>query len=188
GGAATRNLVAGRGATRAERPASLCHHHRTAIRDAARAMNKEQGEKDPGPFDPTKALRAEPVAKLMERVLALMPELPPAKAEFGIVTIRYLDDKKAERDKWEVRGWLLRKAGDQVEIYTPHGRWVSSTNGRKPETTVPEPVPSGGVRFHDIDVTTEVTVTPQDIEELVGEVERSRKKGSAGSDLSERGR
>src|SRR5262249_53522444 len=64
------------------RPAPVCPHHRAAIREAARKLNRQQGGKDPGPFDAAKAVRSDSVRKVMDQVLNLMTELPPAKAEF----------------------------------------------------------------------------------------------------------
>lgn len=184
---ALRQIVAKKKALPADKLAALGQHHRTGIRDAARALNTQQGGKDPGAFDPAKAVRSEPVTKLMDRVLKLMPDLPAAKAEFVTVTVRYLDDKKAEREKSETHGWLVKKDGDTVEISTPHGRVRSFRDKEKTHVSEGEKTADGGVRFKDVAVVTEVTVAALDPAELVKQVVEARKKGSAGIDLSERG-
>jgi hypothetical protein len=183
---AIRQIAARKKTLPAEQLAVLCHHHRAAVREAARALSVQQGGKDPGPFDPAKAVRGEPVAKLMDRVLKLMPELPPANAEFVTVAVRYLDGKKVVRDRDEERGWLVKKEGDTVTIYTLHGRVHSFKDKEKTKVSVGEPIPNG-MRFHEVDVVTEVKVAAADPAELVKEAAGSRKKGDAGIALSERG-
>jgi hypothetical protein len=155
----------------AEALAALCQHHRSAIRTAARALNAQRGGKDPGAFDPVKALQSEPVAQLMDRVLALMPELPGAKAELVKVTIRYLDDKKVERRTWDKTGWLVHKEGDTVAIFIPRGRVRTVRNKEKVQVTVTESVP-GGSRSHEVDTVTEMNVTPAELADVVREAVR----------------
>ena len=52
---AIRQITARKKTLPADTLAALCHHHRAAIRDAARALSAQQGGKDPGAFDPAKA-------------------------------------------------------------------------------------------------------------------------------------
>jgi hypothetical protein len=185
---AIRQIIASKKTLPADKLVALCNHHRAAIREAARKLNMQQGGKDPGIFDEVKALRTEPVAKLMERVLKLMPELPAPKAKFVTVTVRYLDDKKTEHEKDEEQGWLVKQEKDVVEIYTPHGRVLSFHDKQKKKITERKRSEDGRrVTYTDVDVVTEVTVTATDTAELVKQVAESRKKGNAGQELSERG-
>jgi hypothetical protein len=167
--------------------AALCYHHRGPIREAARVLHAQLGGPDHGPFDPVKAVRSAPVAKLMADVTALMPELPAADARLVSVTVRYLDDKQTERRKHVTRGWFAGRDGDIVRVYTPHGRVFAVRE--KEKTHVGEPVehPNGGVSFRDIDVVTEVTVADLDPAELADAVAAARKKGEAGMVLAEQG-
>ncbi|MFO0825310.1 MAG: hypothetical protein U0792_19675 [Gemmataceae bacterium] len=170
----------------AEALASLCHHHRKAIRDAARSLNKQQSGKDPGVFDPAKAIRAEPVTKLMDRVLKLMPDLPPPKAEFVTVTVRYLDDKKAERQTHEETGWLIKNEKGVVVIHTPHGRLRTLHDKQKTNIWVYEETPTGR-KSVELPVTTELTVKTIGADDLLNKVVASRKGNDAGNELSEFG-
>ena len=170
----------------ADKLAALCQHHRASIREAARALNTQQGGNDPGTFDPVKALQREPVKKLMDRVQKLMPDLPAAKADFVTVTIRYRDGKKVVRQKEEERGWLVKKDGGNVTIYTLHGRVHSFKDKEKLTISVGEEIPNG-MRFNEVDVVTEVKVAATDTAELVQKVAESRRKGGATMALSEQG-
>jgi hypothetical protein len=170
----------------ADKLAALCHHHRTSVRDAARALNKEQGGEDPAAFDPAKAIRSEPVAKLMDRVLKLIPDLPGAKAEFVTVSVRYLDDNKAQRDKFEDHGWLAKNERGIVEIYTQYGR-VRTYRDKEKTSVWDRERTADGVKSVEVPVIREVTVTPIGTDDLVKKVEASRKGGEAGIELSERG-
>ncbi|OWK37773.1 hypothetical protein [Fimbriiglobus ruber] len=186
--AALRQIAASKQVLPAETVAALCHHHRAAIRDAARALNTRQDGKNPGAFDAAKTIRTEPVAKLMGRVLELLPDLPAAKAEFVTVTVRHLDDKMMERKKHEDQGWLVKKDAATVEIYTPYGRTHTYRDKEKTTTSVGTPSPDGrGISFSEVAVVTAVSVTPTDPADVVKIVVESRKKGSAGNDLSEQG-
>jgi hypothetical protein len=170
----------------AERLAALCQHHRADVRDAARKLNAQQGGKDPGAFDAAEAVRSEPLRKLMDDVQALLTDLPPAKAEFVEVTVKYLDKDKKVRDTDASRGWLVRREKDAVEIYTPYGRLETFLDGEKKKHTLSERVPDG-VRYTDIDATVEVAVAPAKIEALVERVEKARAKDGDPRRLSERG-
>lgn len=172
----------------ADRLAILCHHHRMLIRTAARKLNVQQGGKDPGPFDPAKAVRSQPVRKIMEQVLALMPELPPANAELVKVTLLYRDDKKAVKETHTVEGWLIRRERNTLEVYTPYGWLESIRNGERKQVTHYERSPDGkGTIFYDIDITVEASDAPQKVTDVVKEVVASRAKGHAAFDLSEQG-
>jgi hypothetical protein len=184
--AAIQQITARKKSIPAETLLGLYHHYRAEIRGAARALNTQQGGKDPGAFDPARAIRSQPVVKLMDRVLGLMPDLPAAKAQFVTITVRYLDEKKAERAKDVTHGWLAKKEKDEVVIYTPHGRVCSFHDHEKTEISETEKV-EGGVRFKPVNVVTELTVTLTDPSELVKAVVESRKSGKARVELSERG-
>jgi hypothetical protein len=171
----------------ADKLAALCHHHRTLVRNAARALNQQQGGNDPGPFDPTQAVRSRPVTQLMDRVLKLMPDLPGAKAAYVNVTVRYLDDKKAERDKDEEQGWLIKNENGAVEIYTALGRIHAFRDKRKTTAWVSEKTGDGGEKSVEVPVVMEVSVTPIGTNDLVKKVGESRKGGDAVNELSEYG-
>jgi hypothetical protein len=145
----------------AENLARLCHNPRPSIREAARSLTMQQGGKDPGLFDTAKAICSEPMAKLMDELIALMPELPPANAEFVRVTVRYLDKAKIERGKEERFGWLLRNDGNAVEIHMPSGKTRAFRHGETTVWTQYNP------RVVDFTVVTEVIVAPADPAELV---------------------
>jgi hypothetical protein len=183
---ALKQVALGKQTLPAERLAALCQHHRTEIRDAARKLNTLQGGKDPGVFDAAKAVRSEPLRKLMENVQSLLTELPPAKAEFVEVTVKYLDSDKKVRDTHASRGWLIRQDKDTVEIYTPYGHSQSFRNGEKDKHTLSERIPNG-VKYTEIDATTDVAVAPAEIEVLIESVEKARAKDGDPHGLSERG-
>ena len=180
--------IAAKGSLPVEGLAALCQHHRIAVRDAARKLNAQQGGKDPGPFDAAKAVRSEPMRKVMDQVLDLLTDLPPAKADFVKATVRYLDEKKAVRETGEVVGWLTRKDGDVIELYTPYGTPRTIRNGERTHIEHSERLPDGnGVSISKIDVVIDAEVAPAKVEDLIKEVEAARAKDAAGSDLSERG-
>jgi hypothetical protein len=185
--AALHQLAARKQALPAGRLAALCQHHRAAVRGAARKLNARQGGPDPGPFDPAKAVRSEPVRKLMDEVIGLMSELPPAKAELVKVTVRYRDDKGAVKQEYKIPGWLVRKDGDTLEVYTPYGHTETIRHGERKRVEHSEPAPGGGVRYSEIDITVEASAAPLPAEELIQKVEASRKQDTAFSDLSEQG-
>ena len=82
----------------------------------------------------------------MDRVLKLMPDLPAAKAEYVTVTVRYLDDKKAARERDENQGGLIKDEKGEVSIYTPYGR--VRTFHDKQKTTVSERKKTDGGGVH----------------------------------------
>jgi hypothetical protein len=183
---AIKQFAARKTALPAEALAALCQHHRASVRDAARALHARQGGPDPGAFDPAKAVPREPVAVLMGRMLTLMPDLPGADAGFVTVTVRYRDDKKAEREKHEESGWLVRKADGVVEIYIPHGRMHAFRDREKTKVWLSEKT-ADGVKGVEIDAVTDVSVAAADVAALVKDVAGARTKGDAGTTLSERG-
>lgn len=170
----------------AETLLALCHHYRTPIREAARALNTQQGEKDPGAFDAAKAIRREPVAKVMDHVLTLMPDLPAANAEFVKVTVRYLDETGAELQKKTVYGWLVKRDGATVAIYSPQGRVRSFRDKEKTQVHEREKTADGGVRFKPVDVVNEVKVAGIATAELVREVIERRKNADPQKDFFDR--
>jgi hypothetical protein len=161
-----------------DRLSALCHHHRSEIRKAARNLNAARKGKDPGPFDGARALRSEAVRKVMDETVALLVELPSAKARFVTVHIRYLDDKKTVRGTWEAKGWLIREKRDLVELYMPYGRSETFQKGEK------ERRDRGGWTISRVETTVDFSIEPGKLEELVGEVEKSRAEGQAQFELS----
>jgi hypothetical protein len=185
---AIEQITARKGTLPAGRLAALCHHHRAAIREAARKLDAQLGGEDPGPFDPAKAMRSEPVKKVMDDVLALMPELPGPKAEFVTMTVRHLDAKNGEKEKFDETGWLVRRDKTVVGVYTPYGRTESARPGEKKNVHHSEKAKDGdGWVTSEIDITVGVEVTPAKIEDEVRKIEAARTKGEAGTDLSRRG-
>jgi hypothetical protein len=92
-------LTALKSAVPAEQLAQLCRHHCASVRGAARKLNTKLGREEPPAFDPKQAMGSKAIRDLMDEVIALIPDLPPAKAPFVRVTIRYFDDKKQEKGK-----------------------------------------------------------------------------------------
>lgn len=170
----------------AERLAELCRHHRASVRVAGRKLNTALGREEPPAFDPRAAMRSPAVRDLMERVIALIPDLPPAKAEFVRVTIRYLDDKQQEKEKGESLGWQLEHDRGTVTIYTPYASRVTIRDGERTKITQSERIPNG-VRSWQIDVTQKVEVGPARIEELIKQVENANQEEGGRQGLSERG-
>jgi hypothetical protein len=179
-------LTARKSAVPAERLAELCQHHRASIRAAARKLNTQLGRKEPPAFDPKKAMRSKAIRNLMDEVIALIPDLPPAKAEFVRVTTRYIDDKKQEKEKDEQLGWQLERDKGAVTIYTPFASRVTIRDGERTKISQSEKIPNG-VRSWQIDVTQKVEVSPGKIEELIKQVEKASKEEGGRHNLSERG-
>ena len=98
----------------------LCHHHRASIREAARALNKQQGGADPGNFDPLKAMNSLAIRKLLEQLAPLIVDLPPADAKFVEVEIP-VDNPNSGRPRHKARGWLLKETEGSIELLTPFG-------------------------------------------------------------------
>jgi hypothetical protein len=73
---------------------ALCDHHRSSLRDAARKLNAERGGRDPGPFDPFKAVQRPALAALMTEIGALIDPPAPPDAEFVKVTTKSILDKQ----------------------------------------------------------------------------------------------
>jgi hypothetical protein len=170
----------------AERLAELCRHHRTSVRRAARKLNAILGREEPPAFDPKAAMRLKAVRELMDEVIALIPDLPSAKAEFVRVTVRYLDDKKQEKGKGEYFGWQLQRDKGAVTIYTPYASRETLRDGERTKITQSERMPNG-VRSWQIDVTRKVEVGPGQIEELIKQVEKATRGEEGRLSLSERG-
>lgn len=164
----------------ADTVAALCHHHRADVRSAARAAHERQGGKDPGPFDPVKAVRSDPVAKVVARLTELLPDLPPADAELVTVTVRYLDDKSIERQKYEWRGWREKSADGVVRILTTRGRVESFPDKEKSRLNVEELLPDGGRQYTPLTLTTAVTVAPIEPSVLVKMIGAARAKENDG--------
>jgi hypothetical protein len=185
---AIEQIAARKGSLPADRLAALCHHHRAGIREAARKLNARHGGKDPGPFDPARAVRSEPVKKVMDEVLVLLPDLPGPMAEYVSLTTRFVDDKNVGKEKFEDTGWLVRRHKDLVAVYTPFGRPESARPGEKKRVEHSEKSKDGeGWVSSQIDITVVVDVTPAKIEDEIRKVEAARKKETAGIDLSRKG-
>jgi hypothetical protein len=179
-------LTARKRALPADRLAELCRHHRASVRGAARKLNATLGGKEPPAFDPKEAMRSKPVRDLMHEVIALIPDLPPAEADFVQVTVRYLDDQKQEKEKEEHPGWLLARDKGAVTIFTPYASRDTIRDGERTKISQSERVPNG-VRSWQIDVTQKVEVGPGKVEELIEQVERANKEEGGRHGLSERG-
>jgi hypothetical protein len=114
--------------------------------------------------------------------------LPEPKAEFVTVTVRYVDEKKVARETFDETGWLVRREKDVVEVYTPHGRVETARPGEKKRVSHSEKAPDGNGWVHsEIDITVDVDVSPGKLDDVIKEVEASRKKDAAGQDFSRRG-
>jgi hypothetical protein len=179
-------LTARKIALPAERLAELCRHHRASIRGAARKLNAQLGREEPPAFDPKEAMRSKAVRDLMGQVIALIPDLPPANTGLVRVTVRYLDDKKQEKEKEEHFGWQCERNKEAVTIYTPYASRVTIRDGERTKVSQSERVPNG-VRSWRIDVTQKVEVDPGKIEELIEQVEKASKGEWGRHGLSERG-
>ncbi len=179
-------LTARKGTLSDEVLAALCQHHRASIRQAARKLNAELGRNEPPEFDPKKAMQSKAVRALMEDVVALIPDLPAAQAEFVTVTVRYLDEKEQEKDNSKVSGWQLGKEKDAVTIYTPYGNTQTLRDGERTQISQSKRIPNGVERWQ-IDVTQKVDVRPGNVEELIDWVEKSNKEKDGRFNLSERG-
>src|SRR5262249_32214051 len=114
---------------------ALCHHHRLAIRDAARALNLQQGGADPGPFDPVKVMRSPGIEDLLKKLDALFIDLPPADAPFIAVTLNRPD--KGGRGPTTIKGWLIKEDADKVELFSQFG-WKESHRTEDCKVTRPK--------------------------------------------------
>jgi hypothetical protein len=168
-GEAIKQLAARKQKLPADLLGKLCHHHRAAIRDAARKLNAVQGGADPGPYDPAKAVRSEPVRKIIDQILPMMTELPDSKAELVKATVRYLDDNKIVKETFDYFGWLTRRDGQVTEIYTIEGDPKVLHNGKKMRIDHGERV-GNGVKFTEIEVITDVVILPWSLEDAIKEV------------------
>ena len=86
------------------------------------------------------------VTNVMKQVIDLMTELPSPKAEFAKVIVRYRDEKKTEKGSYDVIGWVNRKDGDLIEIYTPYGNIKAIRNGEKKQVDHYERSPGSRLR------------------------------------------
>lgn len=184
--AALGQLTARKRALPAKRLTELCRHHRASVREAARKLNAKLGREEPPAFDPKEAMRSKAVRDLMGELIALIPDLPPPKAKFVRVTIRYFDDKKQEKDKAEYLGWQLQRDKGAVTVYTPFASRVTIRDGERTKINQTERLPNG-VRYWKIEVTQKVEVGPGNIEELIKQVEKATRQAEGRHRLSERG-
>src|SRR5208283_4353747 len=91
----------------ADKLRALCHHHRLAIRDAARALNQQQAGAEPGPFDPVKAMRSPGIDNLMKKLDGMFIDMPPADAPFIAVTPN--NPTRVGRGATTIKGWLIKE-------------------------------------------------------------------------------
>ncbi len=101
----------------------LCHHYRSRIRMAARKLNEERGNADPGAFDPVAALKRPALSALMTKIGALLDQPAPSDAPFVKVTTTQ-KPRKADKEYETVTtlGWLVKNDGDSWVVSTPSGR------------------------------------------------------------------
>jgi len=98
---------------------ALCDHYRPSLREAARALNKERGSADPGPFDPAKAVQRPAVVALMANIGKLLDQPASPDAEFVRVTTKRTSNKQTETST--TLGWLVKDDGDSWLVLTPFG-------------------------------------------------------------------
>jgi hypothetical protein len=144
----------------ADKLQSLCHHHRLAIRDAARELYQQQSGADPGPFDPVKAMRSAGIGNLMKKLDGLFIDMPPAAAPFIAVTPN--NPVRVGRGTTTIKGWLIKEDADKVEFFSQFGRKESFS-------------------------TADCKVARPKIEEEVAAIEMIRKDGDKGFQFSESG-
>jgi hypothetical protein len=173
--AVLKQIAAEKGKLPDDKLRALCHHHRASVREAARALNQQQGNPDPGPFDPVQAMRSPAVKKLMKDVEKLLIDMPPADAPFIVATITLFNKDKKKDHVYSERGWLLKEKGDTLEIVTPYG-W-KETLRKSAELTRDE-----GDKYW-----WTCAITRGKIEDEVGRVEKIRKEGDKDFEFSERG-
>jgi hypothetical protein len=101
----------------ADKLRALCHHHRPAIRDAARALNQQQRAADPGPFDPVKAMRAPWVANLMKALGGMFSDLSPA--DNLSIAVPLDDQGKIEEEVAAIE--KIRKDGERTFQFSENG-------------------------------------------------------------------
>jgi hypothetical protein len=144
----------------ADKLRSLCHHHRRTVREAARALNQQQGGGEPGPFDPVKAMRSPALQSLMKKLDGLLIDMPPADAPFIVVSVN--NPALAGRARTTIKGWLIKQDDSHVKFFSQFG-WKESFS------------------------TASCTVARPKIEEEVAAVEAIRKAGDKGFHFSENG-
>ena len=150
----------------------LCDHYRPGIREAARALNRERGGTDPGPFDQASAVQRPEVAGLMANVGALLDQPAPPDAAFVKVTTTWTDTKDTNTST--TVGWLVKNNGDSWVVLTLFGHREmfhkeKTTKGRRGESV------------------TKSSWEKYAIADEVKRVVELRKKGDPEFELSERG-
>jgi hypothetical protein len=108
----------------------LCRHHRTKVREAARALNAQLGYPAPPLFDSVQAVQTEPLSRLMDEIGRLLMEEVPAETRFVCLTI---GDSKPQM--YVLRGWLLDENEEQWVVATGFGRRVNVFKKEKQKTT-----------------------------------------------------
>ena len=120
-----------------EELATLCQHHRSDVREAARAVNAQRNLPGPPPFDPAGAMLTPPVQKIMEAISPMVLTSVPADAElvaFKVVT-RYRDNAPQERN---IRGWLLEETDQAWVVLTPHAWSETIQKDIRPSEEIPD--------------------------------------------------
>jgi hypothetical protein len=146
----------------AEQLASLCQHHRTRLREAARALNAQRGFTAPPLFDPVRAVQSDPLDRLMVEIGRLLAEPVPVEAPLVLLSIPGAAGKPAS-----FRGWLLEEDAEQWVLLTGNGRRASfSKMGDRDKTP---------------------TLSKVSIEDEVDRVARVRREGDKDFEFSSRG-
>jgi hypothetical protein len=151
----------------------LCDHYRPSIRDAARKLNKDRGDTDPGVFDPVAAMQRPALAALMTNIGALLDQPASPEAPFVKVTTTWSASKESESTT--TLGWLIKNEGDSWIVLTPFGHRETFHKEKK----------ANGRRNNETIVKSRWEKSP--IAEEVKRVVELRKKGDPDFALSERG-
>ncbi len=155
----------------AQNIATLAAHHHRKVREAARKVADNMGVKNVPMFDPSSAMRDEPIASLMRQMSALV-DLPPTDASVVRVTVSH-PRPKGEPLVVDVIGWQLERDDTSIEVFTPH---LSKTRFQ----LKPDPNPASRAPK-------KVTVNEIEITDWVELVESIRSGGDKDSQFSSRG-
>jgi hypothetical protein len=151
----------------------LCDHYRPSIRAAARNLNKDRGNADPGAFDPVAAMKRPALSALMTNIGALLDQPAPPDAPFVKMITTWTAGK--ESDTSTTLGWLVKNEGDSWTVLTPFGHRETFHKEKKTK----------GRR--EIEVIVKSSWEKASVAEEVKRVVELRKKGDPDFALSERG-
>jgi hypothetical protein len=169
----------------ADRLKELCHHHRKVIRDNARKLNQTLKGADPGPFDSVQSLKSPALRKTLDKLQALMIDLPAQDAEFVKVTTKYLEKGEVKQTSQD-QGWLLKQEKEMVVLFSPFGNRETHRDKEKTKITVGKAI-ENGYQSWQIDVVTSMSVDKVDIADYVKDIVAVRAKGNQDFELSPRG-